>query len=244
MIVQPFGFLAGAAGGALPDIYTTNLDQWFAPEAATTVDEWVVDQSGNGRDGTVGGTEWVWNGDNYPEITSGTSTSNVITCNYKPDMSGNFTIQVWVNVITTSGTVGDADCGIVHNLTGGNSTDSFSFRARRTTNLATFVRNSGGSVIFNTNYTGFWSSWQLATYTYNTSTGSVLYWGTTQKATSANTGMSSGRDTTMYLAGIFDNNTSNYFTAVKYGSYKVYSETLGLTEITQNYNAEKAHYGL
>lgn len=247
MLVLPFGFLAPSAG-ALPDIVTDSLEQWFAPEAASDMSEWVVDQSGNGRDGTVGGAEWSWAEGDYAAITSGTSTSNVITTNYKPDMSAEWTFQVWINVVTTSGVSGDADCGILHNLQDSNSLNALTMRARRTDNFASTVfASSGGAgaVNMNVNLTGFWNSWQCATLTYDPVTeGCKLYWGTTLKATNGTKSMTSGKGTTMWLAGLFDGNSSNYFTEVYYGAYRVYTKYLNSTEITQNYDAEKAHYGL
>ncbi len=242
---QPFAFMASAGGGGLPDIYQgTNLEQWLAPEVAASTSDFETDQSGNGRDATIGGSEWLWNASNYLEITSGTSTSNVVTTGYKPDMSNAFTYQVWVWVVSTSGTSGDADCGILHNLTGGNSANSFSWRARRTTTFTTFMR-AGGSAIFSYNDTGGWGQWRMLTFTSSGTGDYTLYWDDAQKHQNLGaSSMSSGQDTTMYLGGIFDGNTSNYFTAVKYGAYRVYTEELSSTNVQTNFDAEKAHYGL
>ncbi len=249
MFTAPFSYLATPAGG-LPDIYIgSNLDQWLAPEIATSTSEYLIDQSGNARNATLGGTEWVWNGGNYLEITSGTSTSNVVNLGYKPDMSNAFSYQVWVYVEDTTGEAGpgDNDCGILHNLTTGNSANSFSFRARSVDRTVTFMR-AGGGAIFNNTQNGTWDNWICYTFTYLLDAGTSdcrLYEGTNLvQETLGGPAMSSGQDTQMYLAGIFDGNTTNYFEKVRYGAYRVYSEELSSANITTNYNAEKAHYGL
>ena len=248
MLIQPYGFLGAAAAEAatLPNIYSgSNLEQWIAPEVSTSVSSFQTDYSGNGRDVSIGGGEWSWNGDNYLEITAGTGTGNSVDTLYKPDMSGDFTFQVWVWVVSTSGISGDADVGILHNLQTGVSANSFSFRARRTTTFTTFMRPAG-SAIFNYNDAGGWGQWRMLTFTGNGTTNDMtLYWDDAVKHQNlATSGMSAGQDTQMYLAGIFDGNSSNYFTAVKYGAFRQYTEELTSTQVTTNFNAEKAHYGL
>ena len=251
MLTQPWGFLAGAgAAGVLPDIYSgSNLDQWLAPEIASSTTDYAIDQSGNTRNATVAGSEWIWNTNGYLEIAAGTDTNNVVQLGYKPDMSNAFSFQVWVYVEDTSGEAGpsDNDCGVLHNLTTGASANSFSIRARSGDRTVTFMRASGGA-IFNNTQSSSWDAWKCYTFTYLLDAGTSdcrLYEGTTLIQESlGGPAMSTGQDTQMYLAGIFDGNSGNYFEKVKYGAYRVYSEELSSANITTNYNAEKAHYGL
>ena len=95
----PFGYFLKVqnAGGGLPAIYTTNLEQWFAPEAASDLSGYVTDQSGNTRNGSVSNPnsyisyESTGAGLNY--TSQPLSPENVIDTAYLPDYKGAFTFR-------------------------------------------------------------------------------------------------------------------------------------------------------
>lgn len=239
MLVLPFGFLAGAAGG-LPDILTTGLEQWFAPEVASSTSEFVIDQSGNARDGIVSGS---WGYDISPQLVSNTNYSNAIETGYHVDLSGDFTVQIWAQIFDMN--AGGFEAGLMHMLTNtGNSANALNFRFDRALDRLKYqLRASSGAILNNVQYTGNEELWTMYTVTRNNSTSTAYAYANTTLIGTGTGAMTSGqRD--FYIAGLFDNNVNNYFTNVKIGSVKQYSVYHTSSDITTNFDAEKAYYGL
>lgn len=239
MLVIPFGFLAPTAGGVLPNILTTGLQQWFAPEVATTTSQFVIDKSGNGRNGIVSGS---WGYDISPELVSNTNYSKAILTDYHVDLSTSFTIQVWAQITGVSST---GECGLMHMIPNtGDSTNSCNFRYDPNASFGRLkyqLRGSSGTILNNVQYTGNETYWTMYTITYNGTTAYAY----ANKTLIGSTGgvMTSGKDN-FFIGGIFDNNVSNYFTNLKVGSVKQYNVYHDATDIATNFDAEKDYYGV
>ncbi len=242
---QPFAYMAAAAGG-LPDIYTTGLEQWFAPELATSVSEFLTDQSGNARDGSSGGTQWNWDGsNNYVYLSSANTTDNVLNTDYHPSsLDTVFTLQIWAYMEAGGPSAGEL--GLLHQLQNtGNSANTMNLRASGT--ILKSQQRQSSNVFLTLN--SVWNAWHMFTYSYDVNEISsgvkqefFLDDGTT--SVTANTTIAVTNSTGFFVGGKFDNNVNNYWADLKVGSIKVYSTALTSTEVSTNYNAEKAHYGL
>lgn len=236
----PIGFFQ-AAGGGLPAIYTTNLEQWFAPEAASDLTGYVTDQSGNARNGSVSNPnsyisyESTGAGLNY--ASQPLSPENVIDTQYLPNYKGAFTLQIWANITSTNSVP-----AFVNNRTTSAVTDRVAWTLSGTAH--SLIVYSGGSATFNLTYTQPSSTWKMLTFTTNGSNSHQLWVDTSVQDSSATSysGATAGAD--LRIGGQFKANTGRWITDASVGSWKIYSEELSVTEITTNYNAEKATYGL
>ena len=230
-----------AAGGGLPAIYTTNLQQWFAPEAASDLTTYVTDQSGNGRDGSVSNPDSYLSyeatgvGLNY--ALQPITPENVINTLYEPNYKSAFTLQVWANITSTNSVP-----AFINNRKGSAVTDRFVWTLSGTNH--SLIVYSGGSAAFNLTYTSPSSTWHLLTYTSDGSSDHRLYANLSQVNSSTSGIGASLPGVALDIGGQFKGNSGRWITDASIGSYKIYSEELTITEITTNYNAEKALYGL
>ena len=233
----------GAVSAALPSIYTTNLDQWFAPEAATTLSEYVTDQSGNARNGSISNPDSFLSyestgvGLNY--TAQPLSPENVIDTDYLPNYKSAFTVQIWVKFDILNQ---ESVPAFVNNRT----TSAVDNRLAWTINGTqhSFIIYSGTSSTFNLTYTQALSTWKMMTFTTNGENSHKLYADTTSVSSGSTTMTGTTDGDPLRIAGQFKGNTNRWIKDASIGSYKIYSEELSLANITTNYNAEKATYGL
>ena len=231
----------GAAYSPLPSIYTTNLDQWFAPEAATSLSEYVVDQSGNSRDGSIGNPDSFLSyestgvGLNY--TAQPLSPENVIDTDYLPNYKSAFSMQIWANITSTNSVP-----AFVNNRTDGTTTNRVAWTINGTAH--SLIIYSGTSATFNLTHTQTASTWNMLTFTTNGENSHKLYVDTSEQTSSTSTLSGTTEGDTLRIGGQFKGNTARWITDASVGSWKVYREELSLANITTNYNAEKATYGL
>lgn len=239
----PVGFFA-PTGAAPGPIVTTNLEQWFDVETGTQAGT-LADSSGNGRNGTLTNGELVYNTTNDWWDIDATDFNPQVDTGYRiGDYAANsWTIECWFNITSITGVA----TGIAHNRGGVYSTNYIAMAANGTTgdvsiNLINsaageyaIAGNNGSSIVD--------SNWHHVAATYDSGTSTMtLYLDTTSIGTSAVAGTCDRAENLHYMGKFL--NSGRYFSNASFGSYRHYSAALSSTEVAQNYNAEKAHYGL
>jgi hypothetical protein len=264
--VQPFGYIANlyfynrklsfseiieqynTLSPTFPNPVTSNLVLYFDPSnpssypgSGTTI----TDLSGNGLNGTMSNISFTSPYFSY----NGTSSQISIADNalLEPG-SGDWTMEVWVNqsVLGNDVVLGKFDPG-------GLTVDvSYSIRTTNTTYYAQIGSGSGsGSTLFvnSTNYTGTIGSWSQIVYVFKNGATKTLQ-------TFVN--VSSIGTVSHNLPSILNSSNPLYFGNYngaefpanpqwfdgKIGITRLYSAALTASEVLQNYNADRAKYGL
>lgn len=238
----PIGFFAAAAGGG---IVTSNLEQWLQVETGTEAGT-LADSSGNGRTGTLTNGELVYNTTNDWWDIDATDWNPSIDTNYRSaDYCANsWTLECWFNITSIVGTAS----GIMHNRGGIYSNNYITVGANESTgNVEVYVVNSAAGEYFISDNNGGagWidGNWHHVAATYDNGTNTMtLYIDASSKGTTSLAG-ACNRAEGLYYMGKFLRST-RYFSDASFGSYRHYSAALSTTEVLQNFNAEKAHYGL
>jgi len=239
----PIGYFAPAGG----QIVTDNLEQWMdVVGSGGSESTALTDASGNGRNLTNSGL--TWDGTNSWFYVSGnTDWTKHIDSGYRLSNFGgsySYTLECWVNMESI---VADSYVGIMHNRTGLFGTDFVEIAMggadEGDINFA-LVDTGGDEAAANTPLT-YPNQWILLTCANDGSTNTMTIF---VNGVSVATGDSSAidnitRSENIHLFGAFLRN-NRWIEDGKFGSYRVYSAAHTATEALQNYNAEKAHYGL
>jgi len=261
--VQPFGYIANlyfynrklsfseiieqynTLSPTFPNPVTSNLVLYFDPSnpssypgSGTTI----TDLSGNGLNGTMSNISFTSPYFSY----NGTSSQISIADNalLEPG-SGDWTMEVWVNqsVLGNDVVLGKFDPG-------GLTVDvSYSIRTTNTTYYAQIGSGSGsGSTLFvnSTNYTGTIGSWSQIVYVFkNGATKTLQTFVNGSSIGTVNHSLSSILNTSSNLyIGSYNNGEYEQWFDGKVGITRLYSAALTASEVLQNYNADKAKYGL
>ena len=233
----PIGFYAAAAGG----IVTDNLEQWMD---VTQGSEALVltDQSGNGRNFTNDGSandDFDYNTSTQVWDITSDSANDAIGTGYEPTWTSAFSMDIWVNLTSTQG----GAVSLVGNRVAA-GTDFFIIGANETNGKIDMYWIDGASEYFisptpASSY--FDSAWHHVAFTKaSDGTGTLYVDGSSVGSTSI-----AGSPANVYSLSLMGKYLSNrWFTNAKLGSYRVYSADIGSAGITQNYDAEKSHYGL
>lgn len=236
----PIGFFAPSGA----EVITDSLEQWMDVNAAGGSESTALtDTSGNGRNLTNNGVSWD-SSNSWWYLSSNTDWNNHIDTNYNLGNYGgshSYTIELWVNISGVAGTgmqiYGDRTGAFGNNFFVNSYRDDLDFGS----GIADTQGDEAGAV---TNVT-YDSVWVLATLANDgtTQTAEMRSNGVTEATIdmSAIDNVNSGRD--FVLIGKYIN-SSRYFTNAKFGSYRKYSKYLTEAETLNNYNADKAHYGL
>jgi hypothetical protein len=261
--VQPFGYIANlyfynrklsfseiieqynTLSPTFPNPVTSNLVLYFDPSnpssypgSGTTI----TDLSGNGLNGTMSNISFTSPYFSY----NGTSSQISIADNalLEPG-SGDWTMEVWVNqsVLGNDVVLGKFD-------TGGLAADvSYSIRTTNTTYYAQMGSGSGsGSALFvnSTNYVGTIDSWSQIVYVFTNVAANTLQTfvnGSSIGTVSHNLASILNTSTNLYI-GSYNNGESPQWFDGKIGITRLYSAALTASEVLQNYNADRAKYGL
>jgi len=208
-------------GGIVTNGLILDLDAAKKDSYSGTGTAW-NDISGNRNNGTLtnGPTFNSSNGGNI--VFDGVDDFVTGSFNQNPTQ---FTINVWVNLITNN-TVG---AGIVSTNGTGETGNSF-----------IFIQMGGGSKPFQFNnafaFPPILNTWYMVTGV-QTTTLQLLY----VNNTLANTATASGSLGTNYVVS---RRWDGLYLNSRIGSVQIYNRVLSTTEITQNYNALKGRYGL
>jgi hypothetical protein len=261
--VQPFGYIANlyfynrklsfseiieqynTLSPTFPNPVTSNLVLYFDPSNPSSYSgsgTTITDLSGNGLNGTMSNISFTSPYFSY----NGTSSQISIADNalLEPG-SGDWTMEVWVNQSVSGNDVvlGKFDPG-------GLAVDvSYSIRTTNTTYYAQIGSGSGsGSTLFvnSTNYTGTIGSWSQIVYVFkNGATKTLQTFVDGSSIGTVNHSLSSILNTSSNLyIGSYNNGESQQWFDGKVGITRLYSAALTASEVLQNYNADRAKYGL
>jgi len=233
----PIGFYAAAAGGG---IVTDNLQQWLQVETGTEGGT-LGDSSGNGNNATkYGGSDILYDTVNKWWDITADDTDDRIDSEYQPaNWLGSWTIECWINMTSLEG----GACSIVGNReTAGTN---FWILAANEGNgkIEIYWIGGGETAISPTPASSYFDSqWHHVVATHDGST-MKLYVDKTEvgsASTSGRTAPTNGNN--LSLMGRYI--TNRWWDDALFGSYRLYSSDIGSAGITQNYDAEKSHYGL
>lgn len=235
----PTGYFAAVAAGG--DIVLDNLEQWLKVESGTEVGT-LADSSGNGRDANkTGGADVLYDTVNQWWDVTADSADDHIDSQYEPNWLGSWTIECWINMTSLSG---GASSFVGNRETAGTN---FWILAANENNgkIEIYWIGGGETAISPTPASSYFDSqWHHVVATHDSSTTTMrLYVDKTEvgsASTSGRTSPSSGHN--LNLMGKYLSN--RYWDDALFGSYRVYSADIGSAGVTQNYDAEKAHYGL
>lgn len=234
----PIGYFAAVGGGVVTD----GLEQWIDPLVSTT-----VDQSGNGRNVTLngglttsggnyildGGTKYISNG------WSQTLTGEFSWCAWMKIGSGNAAIgPVYVNIISNYQTSTTPFSQMGFNGYNESNNGQMSIRAMRTTgnNEAARVFMSADDMRDDT--------WHYYCWSHNCATGEYWGWKDGSLLLNATDAAETGNYTSGQNLITYGGHSSRYFADAEGGPFQIYNKVLSDDEVLQNYNADKARYGL
>ncbi len=226
-------------------ITTSNLILYYDPSkpnsypgSGTTI----TDLSGNGRSGTMSNISFT-----SPYFTYNGSSSQISVADnslLEPG-SGDWTMEVWVNQ-----SVAGNDVVIGKFDPGGTSQDvSYSIRTTNTTYYAQFGSGTGsGTTLYqnSSNHTGTLNTWYQIVYVFtNVATNTLQTFVNGSSIGSVNHSLASLLNTTtnLYIGSYNGGEYSQWFDG-KIGITRLYNKALTATEVLNNYNANKAIYGL
>jgi hypothetical protein len=208
------------------------------PGSGTTI----TDLSGNGLNGTMSNISFT---SPYFSYNGSSSQVSVADNSLLEPGSGSWTMEVWVNQSVSGNDVvlGKFDPG-------GLEVDvSYSIRTTNTTYYAQIGSGSGsGSTLFvnSTNYTGTIGSWSQIVYVFkNGATKTLQTFVNGSSIGTVNHSLSSILNTSSNLyIGSYNNGEFSQWFDGKVGITRLYSAALTASEVLQNYNADRAKYGL
>ena len=248
LIFDPTSIVQPAA--PVDPVITANLAQWFDVTQGSAAAA-VVDQSGNGRDGT--NVNLTYDG-TYQWWTVGpgnTDWDKYIDTNYRLTNFGtvSWTTECWVNITDVRN---DDFIGMVHDRRtniGSNFGEYLAMGgASQAKPISAMVGSDSSEITCFNSPTTYQSQWVMITATYEAN-----YSGATDRlklygnAVLLDTGTSAmgnvNNATNLTLFGRYL--SSAFFVGEgKFGSYRLYTVANSAADVLQNYNAEKAHYGL
>jgi hypothetical protein len=240
-IVYPFSFSKPVQFSPV----LSNLVLYYDPSnlssysgSGTTIN----DLSGNGLNGTMSNISFT---SPYFSYNGSSSQVSVDDNSLLEPGSGDWTMEVWVNQSVSGNDVvlGKFD-------TGGLAADvSYSIRTTNTTYYAQMGSGSGsGSALFvnSTNYVGTIDSWSQIVYVFTNVAANTLQTfvnGSSIGTVSHSLASILNTSTNLYI-GSYNNGESEQWFDGKVGVVRLYSSALTSSEVLQNYNADKAKYGL
>lgn len=236
----PIGYFAAAGGGS---IITENLQQWLQVETGTESGT-LTDSSGNGNNATnEGGSDIVYDTTNKWWDVNADNKTDYIDSNYEPaNWLGDWTIECWINMTSLEG---GASSFVGNRESAG--TNFFIMAANEGNGkLEIYWIGGGETAISPTPASSYFDSqWHHVVATHNSSTTTLkLFVDKTEVGNGSTSGRSAPSNSNkLSLMGNYLS-TSRYWDDALFGSYRVYSSDIGSEGVTQNYDAEKAHYGL
>jgi len=228
-------------------VITTNLEQWLdVVGAGGTESSALTDSSGNGRNATNSGLTWDAT-NSWWYVSSNTDWTKHIASGYRLSNFGgsySYTLECWVNMQGVSGT---NYIGIIHNRSGIYSNNFIEIAMggadEGDVNFG-LSDTSGNEGVANTPST-YPNQWVMLTFVNDGSTNTMTIF---VNGVSVATGDSSAvgnvtRGENLSLYGNFLR-SNRWIEDAYFGSYRVYSAAHTAAQALQNYEAEKAHFGL
>jgi hypothetical protein len=228
--------------GIVTDGLVLNLDAGFVGSYPTTGNNW-YDISGNTNNGTL------TNGPTFNSANSGSiafdGVDDYATANYPSSFLGNpsFSIGGWFK---RSGTWNSGATWGIGNA--GSNINTYNWSYDNTIGIDLY-----GNTTFNTFQTYSLTEWKYIIWTYNGSTfttSNVIIYinGVAYTGNDLTVIRSSGATPNIVgsslALGRVSAGASQYYGKPVIGSFQMYNRVLSQAEITQNYNAQKARYGL
>lgn len=239
-IFTPFANFQTAVGG----IVTDGLQLWYdvseGSQAGALTNK---GDAGASYDGTLTNGELVYNTTNDWWDLDGTDYNPNIATNYGLDYAGTFTFEMWVNI--DSGITATGGNGFIHDRTGSNPWVALGFN-NTNGRASIYWINSVGTAYFVEPTTGNdWrdSTWHHFLATHNSSRILELYVDGNSLGTSSATVGSNNSGRQLRIMGLYLTST-RYYSNASFGSSRVYNIALTSDQVLQNFNAEKAYYGL
>ena len=198
-----------------------------------------VDISGNGYDWTIGSSFTASLSDNYMTLASTNDVKSSSSLNPGTDIS----LEIWYWMDSTRQNQYVQGVANTGSLAGSGFISYINTVPTEAQNLAVY---NSGSTDFTVAYNMPDSTWQQHVVTYDNSTGNAKFYinGSTignSGSTASKLAASAGTHSIGYLAQ-YGFSSSNF--VGRLGIIRVYSKKLSDAEVLQNYNANKADYGL
>lgn len=246
------GTLGGTFGFGSPSKYplsrnpvTTNVVLWYDPSntssysgSGTTIN----DLSPSPVNGTMANITFTSPYFSYNGTSSQVTISD--TAKLEPG-SGDWTMEAWFN--TTAFKTGSAGVILGKFNPGGRSQDvSYSIRTNNTGIIYAQMGNGTGSVTNSTNYQTSLSTWAQVVYVWkNVATNSLETFinGSSIGSVSHSFGSLLNASTNLYIGSYNGGEYAQWFNG-RIGIVRLYNAALTSAQVLQNYNADKAKYGL
>ena len=223
---------APSAGGGW---VTTDLVQYIDPFASIIGGGTVSDLSGNGNDATINGSMstdasgWVLGSGKY--LTGMAST----------DLSGDYSIEIWFNADTLAG---GTQPGLIY-VYGGGGRPSTGIAVDGTSGLYSQTRSTSGGVTFQLRWAGTLNDSAWHHFVVTRISGTTYFYRDKVLADSTATTAGNLTSSNVWKIGGPIGTFLRYWTSSdRLGLFRIYEKGLDTSEITQNYDANKADYGL
>ena len=242
MIVFPLSFIKEIS---TPDPVSSNLVLYYDPSNSSSYSgsgTTINDLSGNGLNGTMSNISFT---SPYFSYNGSSSQVSVADNSLLEPGGGDWTMEVWAN---QSASGNDVVLGKFDD--GGLAADvSYSIRTTGTTYYAQMGSGSGsGSTLYvnSTNYTGTIGSWSQIVYVFkNGATKTLQTFVNGSSIGTVNHSLASILNTSNNLyIGSYNNGEYPQWFDGKVGITRLYSAALTSSEVLQNFNADRAKYGL
>ena len=226
-------------------VVTSNLVAYWDPDLVASypgTGTTLNDLSGNGLNGTMSNITWT---DPYFVYNGASSQVSVADTAALEPGAGSWTMEVWVNQTASGNDVvlGKFDPG------GGAQDVSYSIRTAGTSYYAQLGSGSGsGSTLFvdSTTFVGTLNTWYQLVYVFTnggTQTFQTFVNGSSIGTVSHNLASILNTATDLYL-GSYNNGEFPQWFDGRIGVTRLYNAALTAGEVLQNYNANRATYGL
>ena len=214
-----------------------NPDSYLSyPSSGTTI----TDLTGNSLNGVMSNVTYS---DPYFIFNGSSSTLSVPDSSLIEPVSGDFTVEVWVNHSVISGS---SRC-ILSKTDGGNSAD-WGYGLRTSSTGATYMEiGNGTTTITSPSYTLTTNTWyQIVGVCNNTSNLITLYVNGVNRGSNANSFTSITNTTSSLSIGSFNNNIGGFgqWFNGKIGIVRIYNSALSASDVSKNFEANRDIYGI
>lgn len=224
-------------------VVTSNLVLYYDPDntasypgTGTTLN----DLSGNGLNGTMSNITWT---DPYFTYNGTNSTVSIADNALLEPGSGDFSIEAWVYYSTIAGS---SRAFVSKTNNGGNAPD-WSYGLRTASNGNTYMEVGNGTTsVTSPTFTASTGTWyQIVGVWTNVASNSIALYvnGVSQGSNSHAFASVKNSTNALYLGSYNGGEFSQWFNG-RMGIFRYYSKALSGAEVLQNYNANKAAYGL
>lgn len=222
---------------------SSNLQLYYAPNNSSSYPgsgTTLFDLSGNSLNGTLSNITYT-----NPYLTyNGTNGTVSIADNASLEPNtGDFSLEAWVYYTTITG----SSRAVVSKTDNGGLAASWSYGLRTAANGITYFEVGNGTTsVTSPSFTASTGQWyQIVGVWTNLASNSIALYvnGVSQGSNSHSFGSVKNSSNPLYLGSYNGGEFSQYFNG-RMGIFRYYSKALSGSEVAQNYNANKATYGL